>query len=90
MRYYKVLEDGYILAIGTGSGNVEITAEEYSQIMSVVNAKPTPPIGKDYRLTESFEWEEYDKRSEETDEEQENYATEEDYQAALAEFGVEV
>ena len=86
MRYFKNLENGYILAIGTGSGNVEITTEEYAQIMGVIKARPIPPDGKGYRLTESLEWEEYDKPVEEVPE----IATEADYQSALAEFGVKV
>lgn len=84
MRYFKSVENGYILAVGTGSGNMEITEEEYTQIMAVIKARPTPPEGKDYRLTEDLEWEEYDRPVEEVDEE----ATAEDYQAALAEMGV--
>lgn len=88
MRCFKNLENGYISAIGTGSGNVEITAEEYAQIMDVIKARPTPPDGKDYRLTESLEWEECDKPVEEADEDID--VTEEDYVAALAKFGVKL
>ena len=86
MRYYKNLENGYILAVGTGSGYTEITAEEYAQIMAVIDARPTPPEGKDYRLTESLAWEEYDRPIAEDDEE----ATEEDFLEALADMGVPV
>ena len=86
MRYFKSIENGYILAVGTGSGNTEINAEEYTQIMAVIKSRPTPPEGKDYRLTESLEWEEFDRPTQEADEE----ATEEDYQAALAELGVQL
>lgn len=86
MRYYKIIEDSYILAIGTGEGGIEITQEKYTQIMSIINDRPTPPSGKDYRLNESLEWEEYDVPPKEIEE----LATEEDYQSALAEFGVKL
>lgn len=65
MRYYKNIENGYILAVGTGSGHIEITPEEYIKIIGVIEARPTPFEGKDCRLTESLEWEEYDKPVEE-------------------------
>lgn len=61
MKYYKDIENGYITAIGTGSGVVEITAEEYMQIMAVIKNRPIPAKGKDYVLTEFLEWEECDK-----------------------------
>lgn len=86
MRYYKQIEDGYITAIGTGCGGTEITVDEYSSILKTIQDKPTPPEGKDYRLTESLEWEEYDCPADEVDPE----ATEEDYLSALAELGVSV
>ena len=86
MRYFKHIEDGYILAIGTGYGNTEISVDEYSTILKTIQDKPTPPEGKDYRLTESLEWEEFDKPPKEIDEE----ATAEDYQAALQDMGVKV
>lgn len=86
MRYFKAIENGYILAVGTGPGNTEITVDEYSTILKTIQGRPTPQDGKDYRLTESLEWEEYDKPIEEVDEE----ATEADYQAALAELGVKL
>lgn len=40
MRYYKQLSDNYILAIGTGSGNTEITETEYNQILSIIQNRP--------------------------------------------------
>lgn len=83
MRYYKHIENGNIAAVGTGQGHTEITVDEYSTILKTIQDKPTPLEGKDYRLTESLEWEEFDKPPKEIEE-----ATEEDYQAALAELGV--
>lgn len=59
MRHYKNIKDGYILAIGTGSGNVEITVEEYNEIMGIIRTRPEPPQGYDYRLKTDLTWEQY-------------------------------
>lgn len=40
MRYYKMTgTDGKLTAIGTGSGGVEITAEEYAELSAEITAK---------------------------------------------------
>ena len=40
MRYYKMKDtDGKLTAIGTGSGGVEITAEEYAELSAEIAAK---------------------------------------------------
>lgn len=40
MRYYKMTDsDGNLTAIGTGSGGVEITAEEYAELSAEITAK---------------------------------------------------
>lgn len=57
MRFYKQIENGYIVAIGTGPGNEEITAEEHSEILSLIKSKPTAEAGYDYRLKEDLTWE---------------------------------
>ncbi len=61
MRYYKHIENGYILSVGTGSGYTEITAEEYDRIMSVIKDRPMPPAGMGYHLTTELEWELYER-----------------------------
>lgn len=63
MRYYKQLSDNYILAIGTGAGNAEITEAEYNEIMSIIHSRPQTE-GKGYRLKTDLTWEEYDLPSE--------------------------
>lgn len=60
MHYYKVIEDGYIVAIGTGYGGMEITIEEYSKLSTYIQNRPTPPEGYDYRLRDDLTWEEYE------------------------------
>ena len=59
MRYYKRISNNYILAIGTGNGNDEITEQEYNEIMSVIQSCPNEE-GKGYRLCTDLTWEEYD------------------------------
>ena len=61
MRYYKDIQNGYIIAIGTGGGGIEITEEEYNTIMSVIQQKPPRTDTTDYRLKEDLTWEEYDR-----------------------------
>ena len=59
MRYYKQLSENYILAIGTGPGNTEISESEYNEIMSLIQNRPQAD-GKGYRLKTNLTWEEYD------------------------------
>ena len=40
--------------------NVEITAEQYNEILTMLRNRPTAPEGYEYRLTESLEWELYE------------------------------
>lgn len=85
MRYYKILTDHRPTVIGVGDGGIEITETEYNEIKSIIDSRPTTPDGYGYRLTESLEWELYEMPVVEDEE-----ATEEDYQNALVELGVEL
>ena len=58
-RYYKQTDSMYILAVGVGVGGVEISADEYSEILSVIQNRPTAE-GKGCRLKTDLTWEEYD------------------------------
>lgn len=60
MRHYKQIENESILAIGTGYGGIEITPEEYAQIMAAIQNRPEPPQGYDYRLKTDLTWEQYE------------------------------
>ena len=60
MHCYKLIEDGYIIAIGRGYGGEEITQEEYNSLYALIQSRPKPPEGKDYRLKADFTWEEFD------------------------------
>lgn len=59
MRYYKIIENGYVVVIGTGLGGIEIAAEEYAQLQEIICSRPEPAAGYDYRLKEDLSWEEY-------------------------------
>ena len=56
MRCYKVIEDGYLLSIGTGLGGSEITKEEYENLLSVIRSAPTAEPGFQYRLKADLTW----------------------------------
>lgn len=57
MKWFKNIKDDYITVIGTGIGDVEITQEEYENILSVVRNRPTPEAGFDYKLRTDLTWE---------------------------------
>lgn len=58
MRFFKQVDNGYIVAIGTGTfGN--ISEEEYNTIFSIIHNKPPRTETTDYRLREDFTWEAY-------------------------------
>lgn len=63
MRYYKQIENGYIMAIGTGGGGTEITSAEYDEIMGVIHTKPPATETTDYRMKTDFTWEQYEKET---------------------------
>lgn len=84
MRYYKQINENYIIAIGAGYGGEEITKEEYDTIMSVIQNRPHAE-GKGYHLRTDLTWEEYDLPPQPPEEEE---ATEEDFINALEELGV--
>ena len=60
MRYFKILQDGYIRAIGQGAGGEELTEAEYSTFLENIHNKPAAPDGYGYRFTDANEWELYE------------------------------
>ena len=46
------------MSTGTGNGGVEITEEEYNEILSVIHNKPPRTATTDYRLKTDLTWEE--------------------------------
>lgn len=59
MRYCKITENGYLVAIGTGAGGIEITEEEYNALLTHIRSCPEAPEGYGYRLKENLTWEIY-------------------------------
>lgn len=59
MRHYKQTSADYIIAIGTGSNNTEISEVEYNNILTVIRNRPAAE-GKGYRLKTDLTWEAYD------------------------------
>lgn len=69
MRYYKNIDNGYILAIGVGGGGTEITEAEYNTIMAVIQQKPKWENDVDYHLKTDLTWESYERILEESSDE---------------------
>ena len=86
MRYYKMIIDGYLVAVGSGSGGTEITAEEYAELLNIIRTKPVASEGYEYRLKADLTWELYELPPVPAPEDED--ATEADYIAALNELGV--
>lgn len=60
MRFYKMINDGYIASIGTGAGGTEITESEYNEIMTAIQNKPEATETTDYQLKTDLTWEAYE------------------------------
>lgn len=84
--FYKIIDNGYIAAIGTyGNDNVtEITEHEYSEIIAIIAGKPADPEGCTYKLrADNLEWKLVELQAVPED------ASPEDYENALSEMGVD-
>lgn len=57
MRYFKSINNGYVLGIGIGNVCTEITEAEYSTLLEVIRNKPMSENGYDYRLKTDLTWE---------------------------------
>lgn len=56
-QYFKIVEDGYISLVGTGSGDGEISWEEYETILSAIRNRPVSEPGYVYKLRTDLTWE---------------------------------
>lgn len=56
--YYKVVEDGFIVGVGTnGSDRADaITKKTYDKIIKLYRSKPEHDDTFDWWLTEQYEW----------------------------------
>lgn len=58
MKYYKNVAAEYIASITTGAGQIEITREDYDEIMAIIRNAPKSPVGYVYMLRdEELTWE---------------------------------
>lgn len=85
MFYRKNVEDGYIHSVtaGVSKENSNISETEYNQIKTIIENQPDAPDGFYYHLTELLEWELCEMEA------IEEVATEEDYQVAFGNLGVD-
>lgn len=60
MKFYKIIENDCIVAVGIDTGGTEITEAEYNTILSLIHAKPESPAGYGYHLRTDFTWELYE------------------------------
>lgn len=58
--YQKIIKDGYIVSIASGTSDGNITEVEYNNLLSFIRNKPTPESGFDYRLKADLTWELYE------------------------------
>lgn len=57
MKYYKNLNANCIQSLSVGVGGVEITEDEYNQILDVIKNKPVDVPGYYFKLTVDLQWE---------------------------------
>lgn len=62
MKYFCVVENGYILSIGTGEfvRGKELSEKEYREIKETITEKPSRTEMTDYRLKTDLTWEAYE------------------------------
>lgn len=54
MKYFKNIENGYIVSVSTAYGQTEITQEEYENILQVIKTISQAEQGFEYRLKEDL------------------------------------
>ena len=59
MKYFKNIENGYIVSVSTAHGQIEINKEEYENILQVIKTIPQTEQGFEYRLKDDLSWELY-------------------------------
>ena len=60
VRYYKYVNDGYIIMVGVGAGFTAIDEEEYQRIINAIKQKPADDEKIGYRLKEDLTYEAYE------------------------------
>ena len=57
MKYFKNIENGYIVSVSTAQGQTGITKEEYENILSIIKSISQAEQGFEYRLKEDLTFE---------------------------------
>ena len=57
MKYFKNIENGYVVSISTQHGQTEITKEEYENILQLIKTIPQADEGYEYRIKEDLSFE---------------------------------
>ena len=60
MRYYKNIDENYLQSVSIGTGQIEITQEEFENLLSIIRAKPTDTGHKIWRLSVDLTWEQHE------------------------------
>ncbi len=60
MRYYKQIENGYIISVGNGGAGEEITEDEYMAIMEAIADRPRDTETVGHKLRIDLTWEAYE------------------------------
>jgi len=56
--YFKMIEDGYIIAVTTNHGQTPVEEREYRELLGVIRNMPDAPDGYTYRLrADTLAWE---------------------------------
>lgn len=57
MKYYKNIDEDYLQSVSIGTGQIEVTQEEFENLLSVIRAKPMDIGRKIWRLSVNLTWE---------------------------------
>jgi len=58
MKYFKNVADGYLTHVGVDCGGVEISGQEYRELLEVIRGRPAEE-GVGFRRREGMSWEGY-------------------------------
>lgn len=56
MRFYKIIQNGFLECVGQGLDGEEITEQEYNDLLAIIRNKPADPEGYIYRINEANEY----------------------------------
>lgn len=62
MKYYKNIENGYIVSVSTEQGLIEITKAEYDNILCYIKYCPISEPYYEYKLRENLTWDRIEKQ----------------------------